>query len=125
MTINDQIGIVDYLQVTVQSCTASCEPIDLPEFIPDPNLSEDENFALSIDQAANEPITIEGLSVSTPAELDETINGIFGTSDADSSDSDMAAENRDTISQFSTIPKEALEDVLGQFVLNFILSFNI
>ena len=117
--------MIDYLQVTVQSCTASCEPIDLPEFIPDPNLSEDENFALSIDQAANEPITIEGLSVSTPAELDETINGIFGTTGDDSSDSDMAAENRDTISQFSTIPKEALEDVLGQFVLIFILSFNI
>ena len=114
--------MIDYLQVTVQSCTASCEPIELPEFIPDPNLSEDENFALSIDQAANEPITIEGLSVSTPAELDETINGIF---DADSSDGDMAAENRDTISQFSTIPKEALEDVLGQFVLIFVLNFNI
>lgn len=116
MVINEQIGMIDYLQVTVQSCTASCEPIDLPEFIPDPNLSEDENFALSIDQAANEPITIEGLSVSTPAELDETINGIFETSDADSSDSEMAAGNRDTISQFSNIPKEELEDVLGEFV---------
>ena len=110
--------------MTVQSCTASCEPIDLPEFIPDPNLSEDENFALSIDQAANEPITIEGLSVSTPAELDKTINGIFGASDGDSGDGEMAAENRDAISQFSTIPKEELEDVLGEFIMIFILRFN-
>ena len=123
MVINEQIGMIDYLQVTVQSCTASCEPIDLPEFIPDPNLSEDENFALSIDQAANEPITIEGLSVSTPAELDKTINGIFGASDGDSSDGEMAAENRDAISQFSTIPKEELEDVLGKFNMIFILRF--
>ena len=28
----------------------------------------------------------------------------------------MAAGNRDTISQFSNIPKEELEDVLGEFV---------
>ena len=76
---------------------------------------------MSIDQAANEPIAIEGLKVSTPAELDETINGIFGAmgSDDDSSDGEMAAENRDAIGQFSTIPKEELEDVLGQFTLNF------
>ena len=74
---------------------------------------------MSIDQAANEPIAMEGLSVSTPAELDETINGIFGSSDDDSGGSEMAAENRDAISQFSTIPKEELEDVLGNF-LNFI-----
>ena len=53
------------------------------------------------------------MSVSTPAELDKTINGIFGASDGDSGDGEMAAENRDAISQFSTIPKEELEDVLG------------
>ena len=70
---------------------------------------------MSIDQAANEPIAIEGLSVSTPAELDETINGIFGSSNDDSSDNNMAEENRDAIGQFSTIPKEELEDVLGSF----------
>ena len=74
---------------------------------------------MSIYQAANEPIAIEGLSVSTPAELDETINGIFGSSNDDSSDNNMAEENRDAIGQFSTIPKEELEDVLGSF-LNFI-----
>ena len=48
------------------SCTSSCRPLQIPTYIPDPTLSEDENVAASVEQAVNKPLAIKGRSVPKP-----------------------------------------------------------
>ena len=104
-----------------QSCTdeAKCHSIELPKYIPDLNLSDEENLEKSVEQAMNEPLRIEGLQVSTPAEIDNRLSEMFD----DTSEASDGQQPKSALNDFASIPKNQLNQVLGDSMVSSVNGF--
>ena len=109
------------------SCStgATCSPIEIPEYIPDETLSEEENLQKSVDEAVNEPLSIEGLQVSTPAEIDDRLNSLFEdvTQEAESEETEEKPKPKSPLEDFATVPRTQLNQVLGDSMVSSVNGF--
>ena len=85
------------------SCQADCKSIQLPVYQLDPDLSFEENIAKSTAEAESMPLSVKGLAVSTPAELQTKVSGLLETKD-----------DQSPFSTFNTIPTTEIAKVLGE-----------
>ena len=74
------------------SCQAQCATVKIPAYELDPDLSLAENVAESTKQAENRPISLKGLAVSTPKELESKVTGLLDNSDTESESEDRLLE---------------------------------
>ena len=73
-----------------------------------------ENVAESTKQAENRPLSLKGLAVSTPKELESKVTGLLDNSDT---------ESESPFASFSSIPTDQIKQVLGEPMVSSINGF--